>query len=63
MMQATFTDREIEAMRAIPEVLEALADWHECQEAMGDAMGFDCSKHKNRAIELSKLANEIIESY
>lgn len=61
--KVSFTDREIEAMRDIPEVLEALADWHECQAAMGDAMGINCSGNERRAEELRRIASEIVENY
>jgi len=61
--KALFTDREIEAMRDIPEVLEALADWHECQATMGDAMDINCSGNERRAEELRRIAQEIIENY
>ena len=62
-MKATFTVREIEAMRDMPEVLEALSNWHECQEAAGDAMGFDFSGNKKRAEELLTAAKQIRDEF
>ena len=41
-----------------PQCLNAIADWHDTQESMGDAMGFDeaAEKHRFRAVQLREEA-------
>ena len=60
-----FDEKEIEEMQKMPEVLEALANYHECQATMADAIGGyeHCvahheARHKELLTEASALRSE-----
>ena len=57
----TFTHNEIQFLESIPEALRLVADYHDFQEILADAMGVNCPIHKTRRIELNTEA-EILES-
>lgn len=58
-----FTQPEIEQMLQMPEVLESLADWHEVQRTMADAIDMKeaFEGHTNRKQELKAAAKYFLE--
>jgi len=58
-----FTAAELEAMAENPDILKALADWHETQLTMGESMGFGCMYHQDRKKELLEEAENIENDY
>lgn len=65
---AFFKTHELEALAKTPDALELLADWHECQISMDDAINdggvFDGSikHHEGRKDELMALAKKLREA-
>ena len=61
-----FTEYEIKALQESPEALQALADWHEWQLTMADAIGdFDkCVEfHSKRKKEILEERDRLIKLY
>lgn len=54
----TLDSYETEQIAKSPEALTVLIDYHDMQATMGEAMGYDCSFHDNRMVELSALRLE-----
>lgn len=59
METATFTESELAYMRVCPDVLRAVALYHENQQLLGEAMGYDCAGNERRQRELESLADAI----
>ena len=55
------TELEKDITCASPTCLHAIADWHETQQSMADAMGFKeaAEKHRLRAVRLREAAKRI----
>ena len=59
VFQRPFTKGEIEHLWQTPEALETLADYHDAQASMGDAMGYDVTGNEEEADALRILAQEM----
>lgn len=57
-MGILFQNSEISAMEKDPNVLRALADWHDIQICEGEAMGYDCSFNIRRSAALREEASK-----
>lgn len=59
------TEKEKSMVKELPGCLIALADWHDTQEVMADAMGLNdtATQHSNRSMELNKEAKRIQEEW
>ena len=62
-MSIYFTDGEIRYMQGHPEVLRAVADYHDLQICQGEPMGFTCAINKERQAELKAEADRIEAAY
>lgn len=58
-MNVKFTSKEIEHLEGSPKAICIVADHHDLQESMSDAMGAPSKVHKSRRIELNKAADEL----
>jgi len=58
-VQIELTVEEIKALLESPDAIQALIDYHDCQETMGQAMGFACGLHANRKKELRQVKERV----
>jgi hypothetical protein len=58
-----FTQSEIQAMAAMPDVLDTLAKLHEFQQTMSESFGFTSTLMGERAQELRKEAKRLEARY
>lgn len=54
-----FTEHEIQWLGESIEALQIVIDYHDVQITMGEPMGYDCSYHIERIVELRKRILEL----
>lgn len=58
-MAIQLTDSEVKAMAQNPDVLRAIADWHDFMQDQADACDMGCHGDERRAAELRAEAERI----
>jgi phage shock protein A len=58
-----FTPAEIKILASIPNVLDELADWHNLQQQMAEAMDYECTGNQSRADQLKAEAKRLEARY